>query len=286
MPIPLEQQLARISEQRVPCWLDAWPHGLRLLRKHRPPPWDKIGELVAFHRQLQALVKSDVVTIDVADFYHCWLQTHPALVGAMGEKRRLGYALRTLLADAAARAQLLDATSALRDSYPDQPLMLALPAPRRWAGLAHCRASGAATVDVSWDDAESASMYVADFLRAFSEQGLSGLLLADEAGRGPASDADLARYQPVLNIAGHYRWRVAVLGCGDGYLPGESQAAVEIIAPGCEGSGAGALLPDAFWSAGVAPDTPAPRFWYTTIPADALPETVLERLAALTGRGA
>ncbi len=69
MTLDLDLHLQEVAGQRVPLWLDAWAYGIRVLRHGAAAPWDALGELVAHHRQLQALVRSDVVTIDVRDFY-------------------------------------------------------------------------------------------------------------------------------------------------------------------------------------------------------------------------
>lgn len=280
MTVALDQHLRQAGRDHCPLWVDAWAYGRHVLRRDAAAPWDDVGALVAHHRQLQGLVKSDVQNIDVGDFYQAWISNHPALLAAMGEKRRLGYALRTLLADGASRAQLKEIVAAICECYGQQPVVLALPSPRAWIGRAHCQARGLEQVEVTWEDAESAAMYMADFVRTFSDCSLSGLLLLDEAPDGPACAEDLLRYQPLFNVAQHYRWQVAVVGCSEGYQPEPGKEVSQVILERVH-SGAGATPGRDFWQTGDPGTRATPAFWYVEVPATAVPETVLDRLDTL-----
>ena len=275
MSIVLTQYLETLATERTPLWIDGWDYGQAVLARGGQPPWADVGEFVAWHRQLQSLVSSDVVVIELASFYHCWLAQSPALKDAMAAKKRLGYALRTLLADPASRAYLREIVEALGSLYSDRPVLLALPSPRQWMAIAYCQAHGVNEVEVSWDDAESAAMYAADYLRNFAGCPIAGLLLRDIAG--PANDEETARYQPVLNVAEHYRWQVVLDGCSGQYRPGPAQGVTYCLAdsPGEQRCPKTALDT---WS---GPAEFKPAFWYLQIPPTAVPESVLESLQAV-----
>lgn len=274
MSVVLTEYLEKLGTERTPLWIDAWAYGKTLLAKGDEPPWGDAGQMAAYHRQLQSLVASDVVVIELESFYHSWLQRSPGLLAAMAGKKRLGYALRTLLADTAAREHLHEIVDALAGLYPDRPVLLAMPSPRYWMAIAYCQAHASSEVNVSWDDAESASMYVADYLRSFAACDIGGVLLRDS--EGPSTDEELARYQPVLNVAEHYRWQLVLDGCSNGYQPATAQG-VNF----CLGDGAGSsTCPKSsvdVWQGGAAQKA---AFLYLTIPADAVPESVLEWLEA------
>jgi hypothetical protein len=153
--------------------------------------------------------------------------------------------------------------------------------PKRWIGAAHCQAQNKDTTEVSWDDAESASMYVADFIRYFSDCSLSGILLHDNEGEGPASESDTLRYQPVINVAEHYNWQVVLDGCSSGFTASSEQG-VNL----CLGSQGGAaqgqkLAPSYFDDRQGAPSLSEGQFLYVVVPPDAIPESVLESLEEL-----
>ena len=295
MAIDLTRYLTTITCKEHPTqralWVDAWDYWNRLLNKDsvnkgQPPPWHDIAAIIVHIKQLQSLVDSDVVTLEVGDFYTSWLRTHPRLLHAMGDKRRLGYALRTMLAEQEAREQLKDIVDALCESCRDKPVVLAIPSPKQWIANAYCAAKGVSTVDISWDDAESASMYVADFLRSLSECAISGLLIRDKINQGPASDSELARYQPVLNVAEHYRWQSILDGCPQNYEPnpntGISFSLRENQRTQQSNNTLTALkLSTQDWSQHPSSIEQDYVCYYVCIPVDAIPETVAANLTQL-----
>ncbi len=284
MPVEIKHHLQKIAEERSPLWIDAWAYGQQLLNRGNHPPWDDVGAFVSFYGRLQGLVKSDILALEIGNFYACWLRQNPALLATMGEKRRLGYALRSMLADPAARAQLHEVIKAVCDSNPDVPVLLALPSPKQWMASAHCHARQLDKAEVSWDDAESASMYVADFLRCFADCELSGVLLRDAEDAGPAGDGDVARYQPVINVANHYHWQLILDGCADDFLPApDSGVSFTLGKPGSEAWGL--KLPAKCWESAEVPETNGLGLRYLTVPQDAVPEQVLEIIGkARTGQ--
>lgn len=281
MSINLQAYLATAAAQQTPLWIDGWAYGEKLLRKGAAP-WDDVAALVSFFNQLQGLLKSDVLTIDLADFYEHWLATHPALLTAMAGKSRLGYALRTLLADAAARQHLKEIVGAICGVHKNVPVLLSFPSPRQWLASAHCQAKQIEQFQVSWDDAESGAMYLADFLREFSGCGLSGIVLREEEGEAPLNDSEMARYQPLINVAKHYGWSVVVDGCQDSYAPGENTG-VAVCLASSNAEAQGRKLPATFWAGDGAVDVTrtGSQFWCVSIPVDAVPEKVLDGLATL-----
>ncbi len=281
MSTKLQNHLSAVAAQQTPLWIDGWNYGEKLLRKGTAP-WDDVAALVSFFNQLQGLLKSDVLSVELADFYDHWLASHPDLLVAMGAKSRLGYALRTLLADPAARQHLKEIVSALCEVHKNTPVLISLPSPRDWLGRAHCQARQVQNVEVSWDDAESGAMYLADFLREFASCGLSGIVLREEQGKAPASDSETARYQPLINVAKHYGWSVVLDGCADDYLPA-SETGVTVCLASANEDAQGRKLAPSFWEDNGSADIALAesQFWCVSIPVDAVPEMVLDRLAAL-----
>jgi len=117
-------------------------------------------------------------------------------------------------------------------------------------------------------------MYVADYLRSFADCEIAGLLVRDR--EGPATDDDVARYQPVLNVAQHYRWQVVLDGCSQGYQAGPAQGVSFCIAEGARADACPKISLEA-WQDGAADE---PAFLYLTVPGDAVPESVLDWLEA------
>jgi hypothetical protein len=189
------------------------------------------------------------------------------LVDAMGARSRIGYALKTLLADddlAAAAVRLVEVLG----ETSRQPVVLQVPAPLRWLALAQARAGNGDLTAIEPDHGESASMYLTDWLRRFEQLPVTLLLLDgrrnDEPSLSGLPSENLAAYTPVANAVEHYRWALALRT--DDLLDFH----------GCE---RGAVVPPSFWSDGIAPQGSA---LFAEVPADAEPELVLAQLARLS----
>jgi len=96
--------MTRLLEAKL--WVESTAYAARLLADDQVP-WLDVAGVVGWQRKAQGLLRSDVVTLPVAPVCAAWLAAHPALAKAMAAKSRVGFALKTLLADAANRALAL-----------------------------------------------------------------------------------------------------------------------------------------------------------------------------------
>jgi hypothetical protein len=191
--------------------------------------------------------------------------------------------LRRLLADQDLRAVLVGLVHALRGAFPASPLALTMPSPRKWVGDAYRSAFGASSdIVVGAEETDSSAVYVAEFLSSFGDAGVDCVLLVESADSEPASATEIAWYQPVINVAKHYRWDLGI------YLPtactfnGEMSGADFVVAPrALAGVPAGAITQPEFWAGAEAPAVSPGGFRFARIPPDAIPEQVLERLTVL-----
>jgi hypothetical protein len=256
------------SGRAVPLILDHASFGSARLLHGAAVPWSEPVECQNYFGQAQGLLRPDVTLVDVGAAYAHHLASRPALVEAMSARSRVGYALKTMLADddlanaVAGVARVLAETSRL-------PLVLQVPAPLRWLALTSAAAGHGDPAALETDHGESASMYVADWLRRVDSLPVALLLLDgrrhdDRALTDVVAD-DLDAYTPLVNAAHHYRWGLA-LRTDDQLRLHDSDAT-------------GVVLPRSFWVGG-----PAPRgsLLLGVVPADAEPEQVLERLASLS----
>jgi hypothetical protein len=267
-------------------WLDDFAYAERLLAVRRAD-WLDAAALVAFRRKAAGLLRPDVAVLPIDVIIRVWLELRPGLREAMAAKKRTIAPLRTLLADEALRARLVELARALRASFPAEPLALSLPSPRKWIGDAWQEAFGVgAAIEVGREEVDSASVYIAEFLRGFGEVGVDCLLLEEAAGAEPESAVEVGWYQPVINVVGHYRWelglRLPTAAAFSGELPTMSFAVAPRPLPGCI---AGVTVAGAFWTGAAAPAMPPGGFRFAEIPAGCVPEQALERLAALRSVG-
>lgn len=262
-------------------WLDDTDYAERLLANGKTP-WHDVAEYVAFRRKSQGLLRPDFVVVPLARFAAARVVSDAALREAMAAKKRAVVPARTLLADEALRAHLIELLKGMRAAFGSSPLVLALPSPRAWVGAAYRLAFGAdAEVEVGGDEADACAMYVAEFLRSFGESGVDGLLLEEGEGEEPVSGEEIGWYQPVLNLAAHYRWDLGLrLPSGAGFAGGAEGVQFVIAPTAIAGAAHGLALGDEFWNGEAAA---AAMFRYARVPVDAVPERVLERLVTLRG---
>jgi hypothetical protein len=124
---------------------------------------------------------------------------------------------------------------------------------------------------------DSATVYLTDFLREFSDSNIAGVLIkeADDAG---LNSEQISLYQPIINIGDAYQWSIGVCAIGS---PAADFAALDLmISDNCAFAGSIAKpLPEQFWYEGGSHEG---DFVYGKVPADAVPEKVLEALAGLS----
>lgn len=268
-----------------PLWLDSSAYTARLLEGGQAP-WLEIAGFLSWQRKAQGLLRSDVIALQVEPVIDALLTMHPALRSAMAEKSRALFPLKTLLAATQLRNQLSEMLGGLRACFPGIPLALVAPSPRRWIALSYRQAFGAdADAAAGPDEFDLASMYIADFLRCFSELGLDILLLDEAADTEPASAVEIEWYRPVLNVATHYRWALGLRLPLAKLDPGLVEGIAFFIAPRPLAAPTGILTPDTFWDGGSLPACPAGQFRTAVIPTEANPELVLDRLGPLRDSG-
>jgi hypothetical protein len=263
------------AASRVPLWLDDARYSGTLLAGGAVP-WSDVTAYCAWRRKAQSLLRSDVLVFPLDGALVAWVISHPALAAALKARRRPLYPLKTLLADAELRSHLTDLIRALRSASADLPLALSCRLPRALAGDVFQLALGE-SCQIEDDDADGASMYLADLLRAFGELGVDGLLL------GQPSDVQHAPVdafcQPIINLAAHYRWALGRFQPPQHPLDGlsfivSSEAANASLPTGI-------VIDTPFWEGGRAAGAPTGGFRYAEIPTTLAPDAVMSRLDVL-----
>lgn len=273
-------RLQDVAARGPQLWLDYSDYAAALLAGGQAP-WLDTAACMAWLRKAQSLLRSDVVTLPIGAVSAAWLDAHPGLLEAMAaKKRRPAAPLRTMLADESLRIQGVDLALALRAAFAQVPLVLACPSPRRWAAWAQARCASGEAQGLDDDAVDSAASYMADFLRVFAQCGIDAVLLEEAADTVPSSAAALELYQPVFNVASHYRWDIGLhLPMADTSTP--TQGLDFVVAPSeFDVPVRGFALDPACWTGTVAPACPPGGFRFATVPVATQPEAVLERLAA------
>lgn len=260
---------------RVPLWLDDTQYSSTLLAGGAVP-WSDVTAYCAWRRKAQSLLRSDVLVFPLDAALVAWVTSHPALAVALKARRRSLYPLKTLLADAELRTHLVDLIRALRGAWSDLPLALSCRLPGALAAEVFRVVTGE-LCQIEDDDADSASVYVADLLRTFGELGVDGLLLGE---LDDVLNAPLDPFcQPILNLAAHYRWEIGRFQPPQHPVDGlsfiVSSEAANVSTP------TGIAIETAFWQHESAEGPPASAFRYAQIPTTLAPDAVLSRLDVL-----
>ena len=191
-------------------WVNFNDYTKKLLLGEGENPWTTPASYMAFYGQAHGLVKADVVVLDVWDLFQHWMEEDEKAIPAMAEKKRVPYALKTMLDAFAPRELLAEVITAVSNNYGGEtPIVLVVPSPRSLLVRAHKAATGN-DADPEEMVVDTAAMYLADFLRYFSETDISGVLLVEDESLMPASTEELSWYQPVVNVTKHYRWSIGV----------------------------------------------------------------------------
>jgi hypothetical protein len=127
-------------------------------------------------------------------------------IKSMSEKSRSTFASKVLLEAYAPRELLAEVLIAINDNYGNSvPTVLVIPSPRSLLARSH-KAATKNDLEPTEMSVDTVSMYMADFLRYYSETNLSGILLVEDEELLPSSAEEITWYQPVLNVAKHYSY--------------------------------------------------------------------------------
>jgi hypothetical protein len=194
----------------------------------------------------------------------------------MAARSRTGYALRTMLGD----EQVLDPVRTTLQTVADltrRRLVLDVPSPARWLARAHALA-GTPLEAVDEDAADGASMYLAEWLGRLGRLPVALTLLDARAEDGDppvGTPEHLVAYTPIVNVASHFDWTVALLRDTVAQSGAVESGAVETA----DGEPTVGVLPETYWSEGG--DPPEAQVLLGWVPPTATPERVLDRLARL-----
>ncbi len=253
------------SGRSRPLLIDDADYATAVVRQGAPIPWTDTTLAAGHFDQVRALLNPDALWIDVRRLFDAHTGIRPDLVTAMGARARTGYPLRTLLADpgvlTASREMLETVANTTR-----RQLVLHLPSPASWLASAH-RIAGNPLDEIDADRADSASMYIAEWLGQLGSLPIA-LILLD--ARDALLAETLAPYTAVANVASHFDWTLAMWDT-DGIHTAAGDPGIGVLGP-------------EFWTADadLAHAVPNADVLVTCIPASASPEGVLDRLPRLT----
>jgi hypothetical protein len=268
-------------------WIDFNAYTKKLLLAEGENPWTTPASYMSFYGQAHGLVKADIVVLNVWDLYQHWMQEDKDALESMVTKRRVTVPVKNMLAAFAPRELLAEVITAVSNNYNGSvPIVLVMPSPRALVVKAY-QAANDGDIEPDEMSVDTAAMYVADYLRYFSDTDLSGVLLMEDESLMPLNSEELSWYQPVFNVTKHYRWAVGV------HLPTEIENFVLpegvnfSILPAKSDLADGSLgidISEQLWDEKSDPvGAKSTGFYYLSIPEASKPESVLDTLSNLKG---
>ena len=266
MTLSLNDLLAKPSSGRSRAVvLDSHDYAQSVFLQGKPVPWQEPMAYANFFGQVQGVLKSDLALLSLDRFYAHRVSADPMLQAAMGAKSRTGYALRTLLDDPETTEFVIDLATVFSQTQ-RVPVVLQIPSPMQWLVRTHPFSGSVNASGLDADNAENASIYIADWLRGFAGLPLIAVLLDDRGSASGAVTVPLSTYSPLANVTEHYLWALGQRHDDRVELQG-SQLSGAVIGPD-------------FWSADTGA-LPEGDFLLGEVPREAIPEQVLSRITAL-----
>lgn len=242
--------------------IDDAEYSTTVIRQGSPIPWTDTTLATTHFDQVRALLNPDALWVDVRRLFLAHTDSRPDLVTAMGARARIGHPLRTLLTDAdvlAASHEMLETVA----KTARRQLLLHIPSPASWLATAH-EIAGNPLSEVDADRADSASMYIAEWLGQLGSLPVA-LILLD--ARYASLAETLADYSAVTNVSSHFGWTPAMWN-DERIDTAEDHPSIGLIGAG-------------FWAGDTDAAVPDSDVLVTSIPATASPERVLDQLAKL-----
>ncbi|WP_227429698.1 hypothetical protein [Psychrobacter sp. I-STPA6b] len=235
--------------------INAEDYAQKVLLQGKPIPWHDATAYANHLSQTAALLKPEVSVISIDKMIMQELADNEQLTSAMGEKSRAGYALKTFMGNDDFKA----AVSALVASTVQTqrvPVLVQMPSPLQMLYLTARAAKPDDEHEFDDDSAENAAIYCADWLRAFKDANIAGLIFDEREG-----DVSDEAYQPIKNTAEHYQWVVGIRRDNE-IIFKDPQLSI-------------AVLPSDYWTSGDS-NVDTSGVVFTEIAQNAVPEQVLE----------
>jgi hypothetical protein len=283
------------TEKELMIWLDYIAYANRLFAGGKPELWQDPYLLITVYSQAQGLLRSDVIHIPVNKVYESWLEANSAEIEKWMGKRTT-FVLKKMIALEEPRNILLEVLRGLTQMNSDaKPFALSLGSPQQWLQWISRIVRPSEEPTISNDDVESAAMYLADYLRIYSTAGISAIVMEETDNLISEISERIEFYQPILNLASHYQWSVGFSfpGEANNYLVSEKkvdftlfgESQITSLLPFWEKKAPiGGGLNHSFWMFNGeerGSEFPVQGLLFGTIPEDANPELVLEKLKEL-----
>ncbi len=253
-------------------WLDAHAYGVRILAGGREP-WANPSELGLFYRQLQDLLRPDILELPLAPAFILDLTEF----ASQADDVEMADAFDRTVANGRVAALIDQGLHAITGANPSLPLAVGLPGPAALLSLV----SAGAIATAGKDALDIAALALSDLIRALSSHKITWLALHEQHSHA------LTYGQGIVNVTRHYGWHLALM---DKETPADaaSYTAYDLVFPPAggvtEGKGGCAMFDITVWQDSSEFVIPFTATWLRAeVLSTAQPETVLATLKRLRG---
>lgn len=287
------QDLFIVSENNKSIWINFVYYAKRLYTSSEGSDfWINPDTFISVYSQGQGLLRSDVLSIPVGEIYFNYLQQEQEVIHSWFG-RKLTFAQKKLLALEEPRHFLVSVITGLQNLFQGaKPLVLVLPSPQKWLYFLKSLIDQENSQMISDYEIEAVSMYLAEYLRGLSTLGLSAIVIEESDSPSIEILEALTYYQPMLNVANHYKWQVGmnlkevsenveILKDKVDFLLLENSNVTQITSLWEQGIRSGGGLDKAFWLQNSSLAFTKRGLLYGEIPRETEPEEVLNKLKSL-----
>lgn len=279
----LAEQFEDQNKQLV--WLDSWDYCQALFLNGEKASWGDSAGFDGFVRKSDALLQPSVTSLPLSSFLDWVLCAMPNLKSAMAEKSRTGYALKTLLRNEDLRKAMVQALNIAANAVPNKAMVLEVPSPRTLVAWAYQVAHDRTPENLTVDHADSASVYLSDFVSSLGATNISALLISEVEWSDGDWKEESTIYTPLKNVSNYQQWSLG-LKVPFSISEKETISSFDFLVSSAEEDDAditiGNWVQDSVWSSDSG-DAVSSLFIYSKVPANSVPERVLENRKRLGG---
>ncbi|MEH7483665.1 hypothetical protein V7157_21880, partial [Neobacillus drentensis] len=113
-------------------WINYLDYAKRLFASNESELWNHSSVFVSMFSQAQNLLKSNVLSVNVQDFYSAYISENPDQLAQWTGKKPT-FILKKLLSFDQPKTILIEVLNGLNNLYGDQyPIVLMVPSPQKW----------------------------------------------------------------------------------------------------------------------------------------------------------
>lgn len=183
-------------------WINYSLYANRLFNSGKDNIWENTATFISVYKQAQTLLQSDMISIDTIPFYKQWIKTNENIQENFKELNPRNL-IKHFFNLEEPKQRIVEVLKGIEHSYGNKiPIGLVIPSAKVFSEIVNNIFN--IKLELNERIVNSFTMYTADFLRTFSENNITFIIIND------IKENDKS-YASVLNVSEHYDWEVGFL---------------------------------------------------------------------------